>query len=567
MVNQGHNTYGNNNSQNSNYNQWQSLKQEGRASETNPLEDSLHYWAPEAKDAGEVRETRETMPDLRHRRKLLQIFNWKAGQANLDLSNPNSVKSRQFSTLLKCKDLPELDLSTKESLLYDIKDGVIGKTDEKWLLEKIADPINLPNEGPDHILNSLTGKQEKRILASFSITGFDNYEQVDKASLNDFLTNYPTPIEFDEISTAFVKRSGDVNGAAKEAEYRKSMDSFKHKVYGKRYEYHQAFKELQREAANLPEDHEFRGEKLSENVGYASISRPIVKGIKGFFADFRSKNPGYPENDLVVATRNEILKHQNEAKEDSEDSVLINEEEGLYGIFDGAGGEEGGQAASRLASRIVNSLSKRFRFDKGEYLAGALTMAGAGLVRAKRNGEKVGITTGSLVKVITKADGSKEMAYAHAGDSRIYIVHADGTTSQITRDEGFAHQISNYLGMNERARSYNDAGVLTKDKNTGSDKNVEQYGAVPLQRGDRIVLCSDGITGDKGSDLMSPAEIGHYVHNAKTCRGAAENLLGYARKTDDRSVIVVNPFESEKPKQPNSEDFLNRIRAILNKNH
>ena len=63
-----------------------------------------------------------------------------------------------------------------------------------------------------------------------------------------------------------------------------------------------------------------------------------------------------------------------------------------------------------------------------------------------------------------------------------------------------------------------------------------------LGSADRIVLCSDGITGDYGEDLMSERELGFIVSRSRDARNASQNLIAGARKKDDRTAIVFGEF-------------------------
>ena len=72
---------------------------------------------------------------------------------------------------------------------------------------------------------------------------------------------------------------------------------------------------------------------------------------------------------------------------------------------------------------------------------------------------------------------------------------------------------------------------------------VKQFGEVKLKRGDKIVLCSDGITGDKGSDLMSNDEVASIVSRSANSEDASRNLVAGARKVDDRTALVIGEFD------------------------
>ena len=57
--------------------------------------------------------------------------------------------------------------------------------------------------------------------------------------------------------------------------------------------------------------------------------------------------------------------------------------------------------------------------------------------------------------------------------------------------------------------------------------------------GDRIVFCSDGITGDYEPDLISNDEVASVVERAKTAEQAARDLIAISTKIDDSTAMVV----------------------------
>ena len=137
---------------------------------------------------------------------------------------------------------------------------------------------------------------------------------------------------------------------------------------------------------------------------------------------------------------------------------------------------------------------------------------------------RAGISTAVLTKVV-RIDGRLKLAYASVGDSRIYVVDKEGNARLITRDEGEGRYLYNAIGDGD-----------------GSKGCTRQYGEIDLHKGDRIVLCSDGITGDYGEDLMSERELGFIVSRSRDARNASQNLIAGARKKDDRTAIVFGEF-------------------------
>jgi serine/threonine protein phosphatase PrpC len=75
----------------------------------------------------------------------------------------------------------------------------------------------------------------------------------------------------------------------------------------------------------------------------------------------------------------------------------------------------------------------------------------------------------------------------------------------------------------------------------GSDHlTINQGGQENLKSGDRIVFCTDGVTGDNPDEEMSSEEIARLVTEASGPEEAAQRLVRDARKIDDRTAIVVS---------------------------
>jgi protein phosphatase len=207
------------------------------------------------------------------------------------------------------------------------------------------------------------------------------------------------------------------------------------------------------------------------------------------------------------------------AGDSCEDSVMSRPDKALFGVFDGAGGMGHGRDASSFAAEALANISDNYDINSAQDLADSLRLVQRNM--AQRGVE--GMTTATVAKLLRRQDGYYA-AYVSVGDSRMYLVHEDGTADLITQDEGFENQITNCLSS-----GYGYSGV-------------KQFGEVKLRRGDKIVLCSDGITGDKGSDLMSEAELGSIVARSTSSEDASKNLITGARKRDDRTALVIGEF-------------------------
>ena len=228
-----------------------------------------------------------------------------------------------------------------------------------------------------------------------------------------------------------------------------------------------------------------------------------------------------------------------------EDTSYINKKDGVFGIFDGAGGvgEPGsGGRASRIAKESFANSVKENQVNSPADLAKYLTVA------SREIGKRTeGITTATVAKIVEKEDGHKYLYYASVGDSRLYVVHKGdkqnkGWAQQVTRDEGERNLIANWLGREDEPVRLDRNGRAR----VSARENVTQVGWIRLHEGDKIVLCSDGITGDVNrrmedgrNELMGADELASIVNQAGHVQSAARALVEQARKKDDRSAIVV----------------------------
>jgi protein phosphatase len=203
-----------------------------------------------------------------------------------------------------------------------------------------------------------------------------------------------------------------------------------------------------------------------------------------------------------------------ESKKPCEDELFADQKKGIFAVFDGMGGDFGGGEASKTAAQAIGKILEYVNPKTSEELGQVITRVAH---RIERN-PKAGATTGVAGRIITTKNSKKKLIYANVGDSRIYLVR-EGEASRVTCDEGLGHNIWNALGLE-----------IFK---------MKQVGEVKLEERDRLVFCTDGVTGDTEDDFMSDEELATIVSEAKNCSQAAKELTEKARKKDDRTAIVV----------------------------
>ena len=299
-------------------------------------------------------------------------------------------------------------------------------------------------------------------------------------------------------------------------------------------------------------------EKISRGLAHklGGLANRLVAGAKDAIADAQDDISGIAlkanqkeEHERVIKDcgfydREKYSLMGREGEREIEDASYINERDGVFGVFDGAGGvgEPGsGGIASKVARESFRKQVESKKVASPGDLADFLKLASRDV--AKRT---EGITTATVAKIVNEG-GQKFLYFAQVGDSRLYIIHrggkhSKGWTEQVTRDEGERNMVANWLGREDEPPRRDKGGNLIVD----TRQNVSQIGRVPVNDGDKIVICSDGITGDVNrtmedgrNELMGPEELGEIVNRAGHVQMAARALVEQARKKDDRSAIVV----------------------------
>lgn len=439
----------------------------------------------------------ETLDAERQQRKIITAFLYgKNGHPDgINLNDPEA---------------PPMPRGGRDIFLDRLAKGQITPENEKELLNMIKSPID--RDGVELVKKSLQSKHELRILGQMTRgdEGFSNWYNLSQDDLANFLAKYPLPMDFEDDSARLLSDIESNNSREKRLEYEQSMRDFKKKIYGKRQEYWERLKELHREADirqrsnpntnRSPNPLQELGNKIMELVAWPPGSHAEAQ-ISKYTLTGGILRPG--------------------EKDPCQDSMFADSKKGIYGVFDGAGGEVNGGEASQAAARAIAEWSTVPQLSKaycsGQYLAEVLDWANDRVCRDGKGGK----TTASLVKV-GKIDGKKYLSFARVGDSRIYVVNKPGRAYLLIQDEGFENCITNSLGA-----SY--------------EKRCKQYNSIWLEPGDRVVVCSDGITGNRQPDLMSDETIGAIVSKAKSPRQACEEILRRATIIGDRSVIVFAP--------------------------
>jgi len=174
----------------------------------------------------------------------------------------------------------------------------------------------------------------------------------------------------------------------------------------------------------------------------------------------------------------------------------------LFAVADGMGGHVGGEVAARVAVESLQSAFARAPSVSG--LREAVEEANAAVFR--RSQEEDGLrgmgTTLTAAALVAQDDGRDVIALANVGDSRAYVF-SDGIFSQVTADHSLAEEKVRHGELTEaQAAVHPHRHILTRALGVSPDVDVDLW-ELHLKAGDRILLCSDGLSNEVRDDEIA----------------------------------------------------------------
>lgn len=233
-------------------------------------------------------------------------------------------------------------------------------------------------------------------------------------------------------------------------------------------------------------------------------------------------------------------------REHNEDSFLIDESMNIFAVADGMGGHSHGEIASRLTIETIRAM---FSSEKPtpELISSAIQKANQAVFdKAEISTKYKGMGT-----TITLAyfDDTNKLILGHVGDSRAYIVR-ENEFIQITQDHSIvAALIESGTITPAQADLHPQRSVITKA--LGIEPIVTpDLTEVKLLVGDRILICSDGLT-----SMIEDDQILDQLKKHKTPKECANNLVNLANEAggnDNITAVVIDVKSFEQDTTPNS---------------
>src|SRR3954469_11968412 len=208
----------------------------------------------------------------------------------------------------------------------------------------------------------------------------------------------------------------------------------------------------------------------------------------------------------------------------------------LAAVADGVGGSAAGEGASRAAIDALVALDKRRLEDPlPEALRAAIADGNEriGFIAACRPAT-AGMRT-TLTAVALGDDGS--YAVANVGDSRTYLLR-DGALRPLTRDDSLVQRLlENGAITPDEARRHPQRSLVVEALDGDPDRTPPVVATLAARPGDRLLLCSDGLTDYVDEEAIAAAL------RIETRAAAAERLVALALGAgarDNVSVVVAD---------------------------
>jgi PPM family protein phosphatase len=256
----------------------------------------------------------------------------------------------------------------------------------------------------------------------------------------------------------------------------------------------------------------------------------------------------------------------------NEDAFLVRPERGLFVVCDGMGGAPAGEVASQVAVDAIlheltaaDSLPRRSAerakaapspADGDGYLPQTARLAEAvrrsNLMIYERS-ESDPLQAGMGTTVVGASVAASIASVAHVGDSRAYVWH-EGRLELITRDHSLAEAYAQAgaLEAGEKLAAEHE-GVLVRVLGREPDVEVD-LNEVPLQAGDYLLLCSDGLTRMVPDNVIADA-IARWRSPQRIC----DDLVARANHNggaDNITVVVVEVLSGWKERLSNASNYV-----------
>jgi serine/threonine protein phosphatase PrpC len=225
------------------------------------------------------------------------------------------------------------------------------------------------------------------------------------------------------------------------------------------------------------------------------------------------------------------------ARKRNEDAYLVKEP--LFAVADGMGGHRGGDVASAMALEILEAGGEGEERPIVLLISGIKSANQRVLERAEADRDLRGM--GTTLTAVVAEDAKAHVA--HVGDSRAYLLREGNALQQLTEDHTLVQRMVREGRLSpEEAGTHPQRSILTRVLGVEEEVSVDEL-TLDLHAGDRLLLCTDGLTSMVGRDRIQ-----QILEAEREPQAACDKLIDAANRAggeDNITVIVLDFLEDE----------------------
>jgi serine/threonine protein phosphatase PrpC len=211
----------------------------------------------------------------------------------------------------------------------------------------------------------------------------------------------------------------------------------------------------------------------------------------------------------------------------------------IFMVADGMGGHDAGELASAIAVDAFTPLLGRSSISISD-VGLALERARTAITALGHAGPRSAGTTVAGVAIAENDDSAYWLVF-NLGDSRTYRLNA-GTLEQISVDHSVVQELVDEGELNRASAAVHpDRNVITRALGAGGAYRPD-YWLVPVEPGDRILICSDGVSGE-----LDDQTVARILREETETASAAARLVHEGRLhggRDNLTAVVVDAFDT-----------------------
>lgn len=222
----------------------------------------------------------------------------------------------------------------------------------------------------------------------------------------------------------------------------------------------------------------------------------------------------------------------------------------LFAVCDGMGGAAAGEVASRIAVDTIYDMMQlgdaatseealAQKLEKAICEAGRRILTSARLNRSQR-GMGTTVTAATLI--------GPRLLIGQVGDSRAYILRGQRLV-QVTKDQSLVQQLIDAKQMTEEeAKTFDKNNIILQALGTAEEVHVDVT-TVLLKQGDRLIMCSDGLSGVVDNDAIREAVL-ETQNPMEACRILTEKACQGGGHDNITAIVAVFDGEDLAPPPP-----------------